>query len=73
MSDVRDRVRALLREHVTISDDDLAPMEIESFTLVVVMEDLEVAFGIRVAARDATREHFGSVAKVCAYVEGKLR
>jgi acyl carrier protein len=73
MSGVRARVRVLLGEHVAISDDDLAPIELDSFTLVVVIEDLEVAFGIQVAARDAKREHFGSVAQVCAYVEGKLQ
>jgi len=64
-------VRSLLQEHAEVPESDDAPLEVESFVLVVVAEALEERFGIRVAAREMRPENFGSVARIAAYVEGK--
>jgi acyl carrier protein len=69
---MRDVIRSLLEEHAEISSDDEAPLEVESFVLVVVAEALEEKFGIRVAAKEMRPENFGSVARIAAYVDGKL-
>jgi acyl carrier protein len=70
---MNDVVRSLLEEHADIPADDEAPLEVESFVLVVVAEALEEKFGIRVSAREMRPENFGSVARIAAYVQGKLK
>lgn len=66
-----DAIRKLLEEHAEVPADDEAPLEVESFVLVVVAEALEEKFGIRVAAKEMRPENFGSVARIAAYVERK--
>ena len=45
---LRGEVRALVGELAEAPDDDAAELRLESFTLVVLAEDLEARFGIRV-------------------------
>jgi acyl carrier protein len=68
---LRAAVRALLAEHIDVPDDDDTSLGLDSFALVVVAEELEPRFGVRVAARDVTAAHFGTVARLVAYVTGK--
>ncbi len=68
---LRGEVRALVGELAEAPDDDAAELRLESFTLVVLAEDLEARFGIRVAARDVVPENFGSIARLTDYVMGK--
>ncbi|HUS67313.1 MAG TPA: hypothetical protein VMZ28_22400 [Kofleriaceae bacterium] len=70
---LRAEVRALVSEHVALSEDDEAPLVLESFVLVVLAEDLEARFSIRVAAREVVPEHFGTLARLIAYVDRKQR
>ena len=66
-------IRSLLEEHAEIPADDEAPLEVESFVLVVIAEALEEKFGIRVSAREMRPENFGSVARIAAYLESKRK
>lgn len=70
MSDA-DEVRLLLEELSDAPSDDNAPLDIDSLTLVQLVEALEDKFAIRVAARDVVPGNFGSIAAITAYLEGK--
>ena len=48
-----------------------APLEMDSLTIVMLVEALEDELGIRVAARDVVPENFASVAAIARYVERK--
>ena len=67
----RDRVRALLAEVADAPATDAAPLTIDSLGLVQLVESLEDAFAMRVAAKEVTRENFGSVDTIVAFVETK--
>ena len=45
-----------------------APLDLDSLTLVVLIEELEARCGIQVPARDLVPAHFGTAAQVAAYV-----
>ena len=62
------RIRELLAAHVEPPASDDAPLTLSSFELVVLVEALEDAFGVRVRPADVTPEHFGSVARIAALV-----
>jgi acyl carrier protein len=64
----RDAVRALLATHLEPPADDHAPLVLSSFALVVLVEELEDAFGVRIAAAEVTPENFRSVASILALV-----
>jgi acyl carrier protein len=70
---LRAQVRAVISEHVALPEDDEAPLVLESFVLVLLAEELEARFTIRVAAREVIPDHFGTVARLIAYVERKQR
>lgn len=65
-----DEVRDLVSGYTEVPGDE-APLALDSLTLVTLLEALEERFAIRVAPREATPEHFGSVARMARYVEGK--
>jgi acyl carrier protein len=66
-------VRAILGEHAEVPADEAAALRLESFTLVVLAEDLEARFRIRVTAREVIPDNFGTVGKLIAYIESKLQ
>lgn len=70
--ELRARVRALVAEHADVPDDDDAPLALESFVVVVIAEELEPRFGVRVSAREVVKENFGSIARLVDYVARKL-
>ena len=70
---IADDVRVLVRELADVPGDDAALLEVDSLTLVQIVEALEDRFEIRVAARDVVPACFGSIAAISAYVESKRR
>jgi acyl carrier protein len=69
MADLRARVRALLAELGDVPASDDAPLELDSLRLVLLVEELEAELGVRVAARDVTPEHFGTISEIAAFLE----
>jgi acyl carrier protein len=65
-----DTVRGLLATHLEPPASDDAPLVLSSFALVVLVEELEDAFGVRISAAQVTPENFGSVARIVAMVGG---
>lgn len=65
-----DGVREILAHHLEVGADD-APIEVDSYTLVSVAEELEERFGFRVAVREMVPENFSTPARLAAFVESK--
>lgn len=63
-----EQVRALLASHVGPPASDDAPITLSSFELVVLVEELEDAFGLRISAAQVTPENFRSVASIVRLV-----
>lgn len=72
MTDVARVVRAIVSEHAPAPDDDGSPLELDSLTVVVLIEALEDRFEIRVAPREVTPERFASIAALAAFIEQKV-
>ena len=66
-------VRELLSHHTQVPADDHAPLELSSFAMVVLVEELEDAFDLRIKATQVIPENFGSVAGIVALVTGGRR
>ena len=64
-------VRAIVAELADAPPSDDAPLELDSLTLVQLVEALEDRFAIRVAPRDVVPANFGSIAAICAYVASR--
>ena len=64
-------VRALVAEHTVITDDDDAPLELDSLTLVMIVEALEDRFTIRVPAREVVPANFATLAAIAAFVRAR--
>jgi acyl carrier protein len=60
-------VLAVVQAHAGAAALD-APLDLDSLTLVVLVEELEARCGIVVPARDLVPGHFGTAARVVAYV-----
>jgi acyl carrier protein len=58
-----------------LSDDDalLESGIVDSLGVLDIVTFIESEFGVTVADEDLVREHFGSIARIAAYVEGKQR
>ena len=69
---IRETVLDLLSAHADPPADPEAPLELESLSLVLLGEEMEERFGLRVAARDVVPANFGSVAAMTAFVASKL-
>lgn len=63
-----DRVRAAISHLAAIPADDAAPLDVDSLTLVSIVEAIEDAFDLRVAPREVVPENFSSVAAIVAFV-----
>ena len=68
---IRDQVRAILADLADVPVRDDAPLDLDSLTLVQLVEALEDARGVRIAAREVTREHFGSIDAIVRFLEAK--
>jgi acyl carrier protein len=66
-----DRVRAAISEVATLPTDDGASLDVDSLTLVSIVEAIEDAFEIRVAPREVIPEHFSSVAAIAAFIAAR--
>jgi acyl carrier protein len=64
-------LRALVADHAIVSADDSAPIELDSLTLVTIVEALEDEFGIRVQARDVVPSNFATLAAIVAFVRAR--
>lgn len=67
---LKDEVRTLVSEHADVGADD-DRLEVDSLTLVTIIEALEERFDVRVAPRDAVPENFSSVAAITRFLEAK--
>lgn len=65
------RLRELVEQHVEVQGRDV-PLELSSLELVMLVEAIEDAFGLRVRAADVTPENFGTLGKMIAFVERML-
>ncbi len=68
---LRARVRALLAQHGHEPATDDTPLELDSLTVVLLVEALEDQLGVRVAARDVVPDNFETVARLVAYLEAR--
>jgi acyl carrier protein len=66
--ELEDAVRAVLAVHVDVPADAHAPLSLDSFTIVVVLEDLERRLHVVMRASEATAAVFHSVASLCAHL-----
>lgn len=62
------KLRELVEQHVEVVDRD-EPLQLKSLELVMLVEAIEDAFGLRVAAADVTPENFGTLGRMVAYVD----
>lgn len=69
--DVREKIVELLSAYCAVPNAPDAPLEIDSLSLLQLIEELEVAFGFSVRASEATSENFGSLTRIVAFVESK--
>lgn len=67
----REKIVELVSAYCTIPATDATALELDSLSLIQLVEDLEVAFDIRVLPSEAAPQHFGSVERMVAFVEGK--
>lgn len=63
-------IRAIVADHHAPAGDD-EPLEIDSLTVVMLVEALEDRFDIRIAPRDLTPDHFATVRSLARLVESK--
>lgn len=65
----RELVRAALDViGAEVPADDDAPLAIDSFSIVLLVEELEAKLGRRIPAREVRRERFASIASVAVLV-----
>jgi acyl carrier protein len=70
MADLRARVRALLAEQADVPEADDAPLDLDSLTLVLLVEAIEAELGVHVAARQVTPANFGTISAIVAFLQG---
>ena len=69
--DVRPKILELVGAYCTIPATDDAPLDVDSLSLIQLVEELEIAFDLRVLPSEASPENFGSVARILAFVGAK--
>lgn len=52
---------------------DTEPLELESLTVVLMIEAIEDRLGVHIAPREAVPENFATIAALAAFVAAKLR
>jgi acyl carrier protein len=68
ISDLMEKLRSLFPASVAVPEDPDLPLDLPSFELVVLAEELEDAFGLRVHARDIVPENFGTLRALANFV-----
>ena len=67
----RDRLRTLVADHADLPEADDAPLVMDSLALVELVEALEDECGVRITAKEVTREHFGSIERLLGFLGTK--
>lgn len=67
----RSKIVELLGAYCTVPQDDDTALELDSLSLIQLVEELEVAFAVRVLASEASPANFGSIGHIVAFVRGK--
>ena len=62
-------LRQMLSDHIEPPPNNSDLLEIDSFTLVTLAEEIEERFGFQVAAKDMAPENFGTLDQLADYVE----
>ena len=62
------RLRELIEQHGEVAGPD-EPLQLQSLELVMLVEAIEDAFGLRVAAADVSPQNFGTLGRMVAYVD----
>ena len=70
--DVEATVRGIVEDYAEPTDD-AAALEIDSLSLVQLVEDLEDAFGFVVSEKDLDADHFANVASIVAFVRSRAK
>lgn len=65
------QLRVLLSAYVDVPEEAGAPLELDSLSMVRLIEDLEDAFGVAIRAVDATPVNFHSLESICAMLDAK--
>ncbi len=65
--DVEARVRGIVEDYADLKDP-AGDLELDSLSLVQLVEDLEDAFDFVVSEKDLDADHFDSVASIVAFV-----
>ena len=65
------QVRAVVETFADGSDDDDSALDLDSLTVVQLVEALEDEFAIRIRPRDVTAENFASVSALVGFVRTK--
>lgn len=63
-----DQVRAIVESLADCPPGNGDPLDLDSLTLVQLVEELEMRFDLRVRPTQVTAEHFGTIAAVTAFV-----
>ena len=71
-SELRAKLRSILSAYVDVPSDDDAALELDSLSVVRLIEELEDTLNITVRAADATPENFHSIAALNALIRAKL-
>jgi acyl carrier protein len=70
IEELRARVRAVVEDYAEIADD-AAPLELDSLSLVQLVEALEDTLDFVARAADMTPAHFASVDAIVRFVAGR--
>ncbi len=63
------QIRALVADLHPVPDADSAALDMDSLSIVMLIEALEDKLGMHVAARDVVPENFATIAALADYVE----
>jgi acyl carrier protein len=63
-----EKLRQLIEQHVELEGPD-EPLQLRSIELVMLVEAIEDAFGLRVKAAEVTPENFGTLARLVTFVD----
>lgn len=67
-----ERIREVVESLADCPEDSSAPLDVDSLTLVQIVEELEVVFDIRVRPSDVVPDNFASLAALAAYVGARI-
>lgn len=71
-SELLAKVREVVESLTDCPEDSAAPLEVDSLTLVQIVEELEMVFDLRVRPSEVVPENFGSLAALVAYVGARV-